>query len=155
MDPASPYFAHMRLREGGRLRDVCLGRATRLDNGLRIVDWRHAPIAQLFYRYQQGDAYEEEISGRVTEGVVETRRAVTIRAAALERIEAPEGIFDQDADAPDGWRRAARRAAAARGRGRRRAARPREGRRRARAGSAPIRRARRSGPTSACPTSPG
>jgi hypothetical protein len=42
VDPASPYFAHMRLRESGRLRDVCLGRATRLDNGLRIVDWRHA-----------------------------------------------------------------------------------------------------------------
>jgi DNA helicase-2/ATP-dependent DNA helicase PcrA len=109
VDPSSPYFAHMRLREGGRLRDVCLGRATRLDNGLRIVDWRHAPIAQLFYRYQQGDAYEEEISGRATSGVIETRRAVTIRAGALERIEAPEGIFDQDAEAPDGWRRAARR----------------------------------------------
>jgi DNA helicase II / ATP-dependent DNA helicase PcrA len=109
VDPSSPYFAHMRLREGGRLRDVCLGRATRLDNGLRIVDWRHAPIAQLFYRYQQGDAYEEEISGRATSGVIETRRAVTIRAGALERVEAPEGIFDQDAEAPDGWRRAARR----------------------------------------------
>ena len=109
VDPGSPYFAHMRLRESGRVRDVCLGRATRLDNGLRIVDWRHAPIAQLFYRYQQGDAYEEEISGRVSEGVIETRRAVTIRAAALERIEAPEGVFDQDPSAADGWRRAARR----------------------------------------------
>ncbi len=109
VDPASPYFAHMQLREGERLRDVCLGRATRLDNGLRIVDWRHAPIAQLFYRYQQGDPYEEEISGRVTSGVIETRRAITIRAADLERIEAPEGIFDKDAGAPDGWRRAARR----------------------------------------------
>jgi DNA helicase-2/ATP-dependent DNA helicase PcrA len=109
VDPSSPYFAHMRLREGGRLRDVCLGRATRLDNGLRIVDWRHAPIAQLFYRYQQGDAYEEEISGRVAEGVIETRRAVTIRGGALERVEAPEGIFDHDGDAEGGWRRAARR----------------------------------------------
>ena len=111
VDPASPYFAHMRLREGGRVRDVCLGRATRLDNGLRIVDWRHAPIAQLFYRYQQGEGYEETISGRVQEGVVEARRAVTIRAGALERVEAPEGIFDSDASAPTGWRRAAKRQA--------------------------------------------
>jgi DNA helicase-2/ATP-dependent DNA helicase PcrA len=108
VDPASPYFAHMRLREGKRLRDVCLGRATRLDNGLRIVDWRHAPIAQLFYRYQQGESYEEEISGRVQEGVIEARRAVTIRAGALERVEAPEGIFDFDPSAPTGWRRVAR-----------------------------------------------
>ena len=109
VNPASPYFAHIRLREGGRVRDVCLGRATRLDNGLRIVDWRHAPIAQLFYRYQQGESYEEEMSGRVQEGVVEARRAVTIRAGALERVEAPEGIFDADPAAPSGWRRTARR----------------------------------------------
>ncbi|MGH7288090.1 MAG: ATP-binding domain-containing protein, partial [Myxococcota bacterium] len=109
VDPTSPYFAHMRLREGGRVRDVCLGRATRLDNGLRIVDWRHAPIAQLFYRYQQGESYEEQMSGRVQEGVVEARRAVTIRAGALERVEAPEGIFDADPAAPSGWRSTARR----------------------------------------------
>jgi DNA helicase-2/ATP-dependent DNA helicase PcrA len=109
VDPGSPYFAHMRLREGGRVRDVCLGRATRLDNGLRIVDWRHAPIAQLYYRYQQGESYEETISGRPQEGVVEARRAVTIRAGALERVEAPEGIFDADPSVATGWRRAARR----------------------------------------------
>jgi DNA helicase-2/ATP-dependent DNA helicase PcrA len=54
VDPGSPYFAHLRLREGARERDLCLGRATRLDGGLRIVDWRHAPIARLYYRYQQG-----------------------------------------------------------------------------------------------------
>ena len=108
VDPASPYFAHMRLREGGRLRDVCLGRATRIDNGLRIVDWRHAPIAQLFYRYQQGEDYEEPINGRVQEGVIEARRAVTIRGGVLERVEAPEGVFDADPSEPDGWRRARR-----------------------------------------------
>ncbi|MEN8160289.1 MAG: DNA helicase UvrD, partial [Myxococcota bacterium] len=108
VDPASPYFAHIRLREGGRIRDVCLGRATRIDNGLRIVDWRHAPIAQLFYRYQQGESYEETINGRLQEGVVEARRAVTIRAGALERVEAPEAIFDAAPSEPDGWRRATR-----------------------------------------------
>jgi DNA helicase-2/ATP-dependent DNA helicase PcrA len=111
VDPGSPYFAHMRLREGGRLRDVCLGRATRLDNGLRIVDWRHAPIAQLYYRYQQGESYEETISGRPTAGVIEARRAVTIRRGELERVEAPEGIFDADPGDETGWRRAARRQA--------------------------------------------
>ena len=99
VDPGSPYFAHLRLRESGRVRDVCLGRATRLDNGLRIVDWRHAPISQLFYRYQQGDEYEEEIGGRVTRGRGRRRAAPSRSATAtLERIEAPEGIFDQDAD---------------------------------------------------------
>ena len=104
VDQTSPYFAHMRLRENGRVRDLCIGKATRLDNGLRIVDWRNAPIAQLFYRYQQGDEYEEEISGRVQAGRVETRRTVTIRSGELERVEAPEGVFVSDEGADEGWR---------------------------------------------------
>ncbi len=52
VDPDNPYFAHMRLEEEGRTRDLFLGKATRIDHGLRIIDWRNAPIAQLFYRYQ-------------------------------------------------------------------------------------------------------
>ena len=107
VDPGSPYFAHLRLREGDRVRDVCLGKATRLDSGLRIVDWRHAPIAQLFYRYQQEDEYEEEISGRVQAGTVIARRTVTIREGSLERVESPEGVFVPDAEGEDGWRRSA------------------------------------------------
>ncbi len=108
LDRSSPYFAHLRLLEAGGSRDVCLGKATRLDNGLRIVDWRHAPIARLFYRYQQGDEYAEEISGREVEGRVEARRTVTIRGATLERIEAPEGVFVPESSAGDGWRHVAR-----------------------------------------------
>ncbi len=108
VDPASPYFAHLRIREADRVRDLCLGRATRLDNGLRIVDWRHAPIAQLFYRYQQGDEFEEELSGRVHEGTIEARRTVTIRDSRLERVDSPEGVFQADAACPDGWRLAAK-----------------------------------------------
>lgn len=108
VDPHSPYFAHLRLREGERIRDLCLGKATCLENGLRIVDWRHAPIAQLFYRYQQGDEYEEEITGRVVEGQVLARRTVSIRGGVLERVEAPEGTFLPDPEEPDGWRRVRR-----------------------------------------------
>jgi DNA helicase-2/ATP-dependent DNA helicase PcrA len=104
VDRSSPYFAHLRLRENGRVRDLCIGKATRLDHGLRIVDWRNAPIAQLFYRYQQGDEYEEEISGRKLVGEVDARRTVTIRGGELERVEAPEGVFVPDEEAEGGWR---------------------------------------------------
>ena len=69
VDPANPYFAHMRLREeiDGELRerDLCLGKANRIERGMRIVDWRHAPVSKLFYQYRQGDTYEEEMGGRV------------------------------------------------------------------------------------------
>jgi DNA helicase-2/ATP-dependent DNA helicase PcrA len=98
VDPTSPYFAHLRLREAGRERDLCLGKATFLLEGVRIVDWRHAPIARLYYRYQQGDEYEEEISGRTMVGEVTARRTVAIQSGALMRIDAPEGSFVADGE---------------------------------------------------------
>ena len=110
VDRQSPYFAHLRLDEGDRMREICLGKATRLDAGLRIVDWRHAPIAQLFYRYQEGEDYEEEISGRLQAGTVIARRTVTIRDGALLRVDAPDGSFRRDDRAEDGWHQASQEA---------------------------------------------
>jgi DNA helicase-2/ATP-dependent DNA helicase PcrA len=108
VDPRSPYFAHMRLREGGRERDVCIGKATCIRDGVRVVDWRHAPVSQLFYRYEQGDRYEEELGGRTVAGEIAARRTVAIRDGALERVDAPEGSFVRDAG---GWAVAQRRGA--------------------------------------------
>jgi DNA helicase-2/ATP-dependent DNA helicase PcrA len=105
VDPRSPYFAHLRLRENGGERDVCLGRATCVERDVRIVDWRHAPVSRLFYRYEQGEEYDEEISGRRRLGEVVARRTVAIREGTLERIEAPEGVFARSAETPGGWER--------------------------------------------------
>ena len=90
VDPDSPYFAHMRLQEGKRSRDVFLGRATRLSHGIRIVDWRNAPISKLFYRYEEGDEYAEEMANRVREGIVTVRRTMHIEQGALQRVDAPD-----------------------------------------------------------------
>jgi DNA helicase-2/ATP-dependent DNA helicase PcrA len=106
VDPNSPYFAHLRLREKGADRDILLGKATRLQRGVRIVDWRNAPISRIFYRYQQGEPYEEEIAGRMMTGEVVARRTVTIRDRRLQRVDAPEGIFYADEREPEGWYRA-------------------------------------------------
>ena len=81
----SPYFAHLRLRERGAEFDVLLGKATWLKRDVQIVDWRHAPISRVFYRYRQGDAYDEEIAGRERNGQVVARRAVSIRDRRLQR----------------------------------------------------------------------
>jgi DNA helicase-2/ATP-dependent DNA helicase PcrA len=105
VDRNSPYFAHLRLREVSGERDILLGKATRVQHGVRIVDWRNAPISRIFYCYQQGDEYEEEIAGRTMSGAVVARRTVTIRDQALQRIDAPEGTFCLDRHDPDGWRR--------------------------------------------------
>ena len=106
IDRDSPYFAHMRLEEAGSARDILIGKATWVQQGVRIVDWRHAPISRIFYRYQQGDPYEEEIAGRTMSGEIVVRRAVTIREQTLQRVEAPEGIFYREARNPDQWQRA-------------------------------------------------
>jgi DNA helicase-2/ATP-dependent DNA helicase PcrA len=104
VDPGSPYFAHLRLEEEGRRRDLFLGRTTCLEKGVRIVDWRDAPISKIFYSYKQGEDFDEEISGRERQGVVLARRMVRIRDAVLERVQAPEGDFTLDPSTPSGWR---------------------------------------------------
>jgi DNA helicase-2/ATP-dependent DNA helicase PcrA len=105
--PESPYFGHLRLREQGREWDVCLGKATFIEGGASIVDWRNAPVSQLFYRYEQGDEYDEELVGRQRTGTVVARRTVTIRDRTLRRVDAPEGIFRRDA-ADAAWQQVAR-----------------------------------------------
>jgi DNA helicase-2/ATP-dependent DNA helicase PcrA len=105
VDRGSPYFGHLRLREGEAERDLCLGRATWVRDGVRIVDWRNAPISRLFYRYQQGEDYEEEFAGRMRAGEVVARRSVVIRDGVLHQIEAPEGSFSRQEAEPGGWQR--------------------------------------------------
>ena len=105
VDSSSPYFAHLRLEEDGRRRDLFLGHATCLEKGIRIVDWRDAPISRIFYGYRQGEEFDEEISGRERSGLVLARRMLRIREGRLERVQAPEGDFSADVSAPGGWRR--------------------------------------------------
>ncbi len=96
MDPRSPYFGHLRLLEQGRgERDVLIGKTTLVDGkaGVRIVDWRHAPVSQIYYRYEEGAEYEETFGEREVEGKVLVRRTVTIDDGALLRISAPEATF--------------------------------------------------------------
>ena len=107
VDPGSPYFGRMILEEGDRKREVLIGRGTFLDSrtGIRIVDWRDAPVSRLYYRYDEGDDYEENFGGRDVEGEILTRRSLAIVGAQLRRIGAPQGTFLPGKDGT--WRRAA------------------------------------------------
>jgi DNA helicase-2/ATP-dependent DNA helicase PcrA len=96
VDPKSPYFGHLKLRETGRgVRDVLIGKTTHIDGaaGVRIVDWRHAPVSQIYYRYEEGTDYEETFGEREVEGTVLARRTVTIDEGELLRISSPQGTF--------------------------------------------------------------
>ena len=106
VDPDSPYFAHMRVEEDGEQRDIFLGKATRISRGIRIVDWRHAPVSRLFYAYRQGDDYEEQLGDQPHSGEIVARRTVSISRGILSRIEAPEGIFFRDPGEEERWTKA-------------------------------------------------
>ncbi len=104
IDTRSPYFGHLVLQEGPRRREVLIGRSTYLDtqSGVRIVDWRDAPVSRLFYRYDEGAEYDENFGGRDVSGEIVTRRSVTIVDGVLRRIGCPQGTFVRT---PNGWRR--------------------------------------------------
>jgi DNA helicase-2/ATP-dependent DNA helicase PcrA len=99
VDITSPYFAHLRLKEAGKSRDVLVGKRGFIDReaNVQIVDWRNAPVSRIYYRYEEGDDYEEEIAGRRVEGVVEARRNVSIHKGNLRRIGTPHGTYLKDA----------------------------------------------------------
>jgi DNA helicase-2/ATP-dependent DNA helicase PcrA len=99
VDITSPYFAHIRLSEHGKSKDVMVGKRGFIDrqSNVQIVDWRNAPVSRIYYRYEEGDDYEEEIAGRRVEGLVEARRNVSIARSNLRRIGAPQGTFLKDA----------------------------------------------------------
>lgn len=99
-DPASPYFGHLRLCEGLKERDIFIGKRTYINarEGVVIVDWRNAPISSLYYRYEEGDDYDEEIAGRQREGLIAARRILSVVDGELRRIRAPQGVFLRDVD---------------------------------------------------------
>ncbi len=97
IDPRSPYFGHLRLREAKtkRVRDVLVGKHTLLDDGdgLAIVDWRNAPVSRLYYRYEEDDDYEEEFDERTIAGDILIRRSLAVMESDLRRVSAPQGTF--------------------------------------------------------------
>jgi DNA helicase-2/ATP-dependent DNA helicase PcrA len=107
VDRMSPYFGRMVLEEDGRKREILIGRSTFLDpkTGVRIVDWRDAPVSRVYYRYEEGDDYDEIFGDREVEGEVLVRRNLSITTGKLRRIGAPQGTFRRSRE--DEWRRVA------------------------------------------------
>ena len=91
----SPYFAHMRLQEQGKNRDLLLGNQNFFSGHLScsIVDWKKAPVSQIFYRYQEEEEYIEELGGREVEGRLLLRRLVRIEDGVLRSVSCPQGTW--------------------------------------------------------------
>lgn len=83
---AAPYVATMRIETGGRVRDVMLGDGSRMGRVVQI-DHATAPLAEVFYGGQPGEAYEVEVGERVVEGVLIDRALVRWADGALVEVE--------------------------------------------------------------------
>ena len=108
VDPANPYFAHLRLRDAkdgeARVRDVFVGRRAFIDTarGVQIVDWRNSPISRIYYCYRSGDEYEERFADALQTGHVEIRRTVNISGGELVRVQDGDAVLVRGVD--DEWR---------------------------------------------------
>jgi DNA helicase-2/ATP-dependent DNA helicase PcrA len=97
-DLAAPYFGHMRLRSAGRSRDVLLGDRPFVDadRGVLIIDWRRAPLAEVFFACDPGDEYEIEAGDRTISGVLEERHVIALQDGELSAVSVEEGSLRRD-----------------------------------------------------------
>lgn len=94
-----PYFASLSIDDN----DPRIGKKSYLlgKQGLLlgtksiVIDWRKAELSQLFYEYDEGEEYEEEIVGRIREGVIEQKLKYDISKGQLVRVEGTDLVYDK------------------------------------------------------------
>jgi len=92
----APYHAHIKVhRSDGAISDILLGGVFRRGEGLTIIDWRTAPLAEVFFGYQEGEEYEVDLGDRRLEGRVLQRNLVVFRDGELEEIWWPQAAFSR------------------------------------------------------------
>ncbi len=93
-----PYFARVITKEDDRDVEFLLG--TMSFPKQRIVDWRKAPISQLYYNYEQDEEFAEIIQKRERTGTIQLRRGYKGSGDTLLAIELPEGVIQKN---DQGW----------------------------------------------------
>ena len=98
----APYSAHVKLRYAdGRESDILLGGIFRRGSGLTILDWRTAPLAEVFFAYAEGEEYEVDLGDRKLQGLVLQRNLVRFEEGELSWLSWPRGTL---ARAGSRWR---------------------------------------------------
>lgn len=91
-----PYFARIELEEdleNGKTKKIEYKLGKRSNPDCRIIDWRKAPIAKLYYEYEEGDLYSEEILQKERCGEVKLKNSYEIRKGILKTINSTLGNF--------------------------------------------------------------
>ncbi len=90
---STPYFGHMRLDTGVRELEVLLASTTRTRPGLSLIDWQTAPLAEVFFSCEEGEAYEVEHGERLLEGTLLEKNLLGFEAGELVRIDSADGTL--------------------------------------------------------------
>lgn len=95
-----PYFARLEVqeeRDAGVVKlEYKIGFETNLD--CRIIDWRDAPLSKLFYHYEEGEEYWEEIHSRERSGTIAEKIRVDIKNSTLVQVSSSAGDFFKDSE---------------------------------------------------------
>src|SRR5439155_10724720 len=90
----APYSAHVKLRYAdGRESGMLLGGVFRRGAGITILDWRTAPLAEVFFDWGEGEEYEVDLGARKLEGVVLQRNLVRFEHGELVELSWPGGAL--------------------------------------------------------------
>jgi len=93
----APYSAHVKLRYAdGRESDILLGGIFRRGSGLTILDWRTAPLAEVFFGYGEGEEYEVDLGDRKLVGLVLQRNLVRFEEGELSWLAWPRGTLARE-----------------------------------------------------------
>ncbi len=98
-----PYFGRVVTTEDdGREVAFLIGKKSNIEAG--IVDWRNGPISALYFNYQQGDEFFEEINDRERSGKIKLRRSYRVEGGRLVQIDTPDGVYHIDNNG-HGWQK--------------------------------------------------
>jgi len=87
---SSPVFAHLRLRTPRRELDVLLGTANRTFSRGTIIDWQAAPLAEVFFLFDENETYEIDEADRSITGVLLQKNVLTFEQGELVRVDTPK-----------------------------------------------------------------
>ncbi len=93
--PAAQAFLRVETERGERA--YALGPRTHLESELQMLDWRTAPLAEVFFRHAPGELYEIDAGARSTEGRV-LERWLTIGRGQLEALVGEDRILDREGE---------------------------------------------------------
>lgn len=78
-----PIYGHLRVHTRVGRRDVLLSDRSLPDAPVAVIDWRRAPLAEVFFEAREGDEYDIESGSRRLEGEVEVRALLRVERGRL------------------------------------------------------------------------